>query len=207
MRTREGRPSLVDGIALGLIATGAVSVGIGAIVAVTSAASEIFGTAPTVSMPVHDVDLTALDGVSGVSAATVDTALVTVPAMPSGARWMLLLETLLPALATVALCAGVWWLGVSLIRSRPFRASLGWMFAVASILMIAGSLFGQFAGGVGRAMIVQDLATTDPQVEDVLWTLLVQFDLAPVGWAFALALVAGLFEIGRRLQRETEGLV
>ncbi len=61
------------------------------------------------------------------------------------------------------------------------------MFAVAAILMIAGSLFGQFAGGVGRAMIVQDLATTDPQVEDVLWTLLVQFDLAPVGWAFALA--------------------
>ncbi|MGW9157126.1 hypothetical protein [Microbacterium sp. NPDC055665] len=207
MLTREGRPSLADGIALGLIATGAVSVGIGAIVAVTSAASEIFGATPTVSMPVHDVDLTALDDVAGVSAATVDTALVTVPAMPTGARWMLLLEVALPALATVALCAGVWWLGVSFIRSRPFRASLGWMFGVAASLMIAGSLFGQLAGGIGRAMIVQDLANTDPQVEDVLWTLLLEFDLAPVGWAFALALVAGLFEIGRRLQRETEGLV
>lgn len=207
MHTREGRPSLADGIALGLIATGAVSVGIGAIAAVASAASEIFGAAPTALMPVHDVELTALDGVSGVSAATVDSALVTVPAMPAAARWMLLLEVALPALATVALCAGVWWLGVSLIRSRPFRSSLGWMFALAACLMIAGSLFGQLAGGVGRAIIVQDLATVDPQVEDVLWTLLVQFDLAPVGWAFALALVAALFEIGRRLQRDTEGLV
>ncbi len=58
MRTREGRPLTRRRIALGLIATGAVSVGIGAIVAVTSAASEIFGTAPTESLPVHDVDLT-----------------------------------------------------------------------------------------------------------------------------------------------------
>lgn len=207
MLTRERRPSLADGIALGLIATGAVSVGIGAIVAVTSAASEIFGTAPTVPMPVHDVELTALDDVAGVSAATVDTALVTVPAMPSGARWMLLLETLLPALATVALCAGVWWLGVSLIRSHPFRPSLGWLFGAAACLMIAGALLGQLAGGVGRAMIVQDLASTDPDVQNVLWTFLVQVDLAPVGWAFALALVAGVFEIGRRLQRDTEGLV
>ena len=29
----------------------------------------------------------------------------------------------------------------------------------------------------------------------------------PVGWAFALALVAGVFTIGHRLQRDTEGLV
>lgn len=207
MLTKEGRPSLADGIALGLIATGAVSVAIGAVVAVVTAAFEVFGAAPTLSMPVHDVELTALDDVAGVSAATVDSALVSVPAMPSGARWMLLLETALPALATVALCAGVWWLGVSLIRSRPFRASLGWLFAVAACLMIAGSLFGQLAGGIGRAIIVQDLTAASPGVEDVLWTLLVQFDLAPVGWAFALALVAGLFEIGRRLQRDTEGLV
>ena len=207
MRSTEGRPSLADGIALGVIATGAVSVAIGAIVAVVTAAIGIFSAAPTVSMPVHDVDLTALDDVSGVSAATVESALVTVPAMPTGARWMLLLETALPALATVALCAGVWWLGVSFLRSRPFRASLGWMFGVAACLMIAGSLFGQLAGGIGRAMIVQDLATADPGAEDVLWTLLVQFDLAPVGWAFALALVSGLFEIGRRLQKDTEGLV
>ena len=207
MRSTEGRPSLADGIALGVIATGAVSVAIGAIVAVVTAAIGIFSAAPTVSMPVHDVDLTALDDVSGVSAATVESALVTVPAMPTGARWMLLLETALPALATVALCAGVWWLGVSFLRSRPFRASLGWMFGVAACLMIAGSLFGQLAGGIGRAMVVQDLATADPGAEDVLWTLLVQFDLAPVGWAFALALVAGLFEIGRRLQKDTEGLV
>lgn len=207
MRTTEARPSLAEGIGLGVIATGAVSVAIGAVLAVTAAAAEVFGAAPTVQMPVHDADLPALDGVQGIDHATVGSALVTLTSMPTAARWMLLLETALPALATVALCAGVWWLGVSLIRARPFRPSLSWLFGVAACLMIAGSVFGQIAGGAGRAMIVQDLATVDPQVEDVLWSLLVQFDLAPVGWAFALALVAGLFEIGQRLQRDTEGLV
>lgn len=214
MLATERRPSLADGIALGIIATGAVSVGIGAIVAVGVAAAELFSPAPTVAMPVHDVDLSALDGVAGIDGATVDTALVTLTAPPTGARWLLLLETALPALATIALCAVVWWLGVSLIRSRPFRASLGWMFAVAACLLMAGTLFGQFAGGLGRAEIVKDLAATDPAVEDVLWTFLVQFDLAPVGWAFALALMAGVFTIGSRLQqekaaleKETEGLV
>lgn len=207
MLATDRRPSLADGIALGLIATGAVSVGIGAIVAVAQAAATLFSPSPTIAMPVHDVELTALDGVAGIEGATVDSALVTLTAPPTAARWLLLLETALPALAAVALCAVVWWLGVSLIRSRPFRASLGWMFAVAACLLMAGTLLGQFAGGIGRAEIVKDLAATEPGVEDVLWTLLVQFDLAPVGWAFALALVAGVFAVGRRLQRDTEGLV
>lgn len=207
MRTTERRPSLADGIGLGIIATGAVSVGIGAIVAVATAAAETFGRSPAIRMPVHDTDLPALDGVPGIERAAVDSAVITLASVPSGARWMLLLETALPALATIALCAGVWWLGVSLIRSHSFRPSLGWLFGAAACLMIAGALLGQLAGGVGRAMIVQDLASTDPDVQNVLWTFLVQVDLAPVGWAFALALVAGVFEIGRRLQRDTEGLV
>lgn len=207
MRTTERRPSLADGIGLGIIATGAVSVGIGAIVAVIAAAVEVFASEPTVQMPVHDTALPALDGVQGIDHATVDSALVTLTAMPVGARWMLLLETALPALATVVLCAGVWWLGVSLIRSQPFGPSLDWLFGTAAVLMIAGALLGDTAGGIGRAMIVDDLAASDPGVEDVLWTFLAQFNLAPVGWAFALALVAGVFAIGRRLQRDTEGLV
>ena len=61
MRTTERRPSLADGIGLGIIATGAVSVGIGAIVAVAAAAAEIFGRSPAIRMPVHDTDLPALD--------------------------------------------------------------------------------------------------------------------------------------------------
>ena len=36
---------------------------------------------------------------------------------------------------------------------------------------------------------------------------MLNLDAAPVGWAFGLALVAGAFQIGTRLQRETDLLV
>ena len=32
-------------------------------------------------------------------------------------------------------------------------------------------------------------------------------DLAPIGWAFGLALVAAAFQIGTRMQKDTEALV
>lgn len=207
MLTRNSRPSLGEGIALGLVATGAVSVAVAAIVSVCVAAGDIFTASPTVQMPVHDVDAPELASSTGVTGAMYDSALVTFATLPTGARWLLLLEAALPALGTVALCAFAWWLGVSLIRSRPFRASMGWMLGLASCLVLAGGLFGQLAGGIGRAVAVQDLANADPEVEDVLWTFLVQLDLAPVGWAFALALVATAFQLGTRMQRDTEGLV
>ena len=38
-------------------------------------------------------------------------------------------------------------------------------------------------------------------------TFEMSIDLAPLGWGLALAVVAGAFEIGQRLQRDTEGLV
>jgi hypothetical protein len=78
---------------------------------------------------------------------------------------------------------------------------------VVACLVLAGGVLGQLLGAFGRAMLVDDLAATSPEVTDVFWIFLVELDLAPVGWGFALALVAASFAIGARLQRETEGLV
>ncbi|GAA5091970.1 hypothetical protein GCM10025760_19910 [Microbacterium yannicii] len=199
--------SLAEGITLGLIATGAVSVGIAALVAIVQRAIGVFGEDPTVAMPVTGGDVEALDGITDVTAAVYTSADVTFASLPTGVSWLLLLEGALPALATIGVCAMAWWLGVSLIRARPFRTSMPAAIGVVACLVIAGGLFGQFAGAWGRAMLVEDLTATNPDVTDVFWMFLMQLDLAPVGWSFALALVAAAFQIGTRLQRETEGLV
>ncbi|WP_203581885.1 hypothetical protein [Microbacterium hibisci] len=196
-----------DAVALGVIATGAVSVAVAALVAGVRAAVEIFGADATVAMPVTGGDVEALDGVSDITAAVYTSADVTFASLPAGVSWLLLLEVALPALATIGVCAIAWWLGVSLIRARPFRASMPTAIGVVACLVIAGGLFGQFAGAWGRAMLVEHLAATDEAVTDVFWIFLLQLDLAPIGWGFALALVAGAFQIGSRLQRDTEGLV
>jgi len=205
--TQRTHVSLAEGFTLGLIATVAVSVGIAALVAIVQRAIAVFGDEPTISMPVTGGDVEALDGVADVTAAVYTSADVTFSSLPTGVSWLLLLEGALPALATIGVCAIAWWLGVSLIRGRPFRASMPAAIGTVACLVIAGGLFGQFAGAWGRAVLVEHLAATDDAVTDVFWTFLMQLDLAPVGWGFALALVAAAFQIGTRLQRDTDLLV
>ncbi|KAF2415146.1 hypothetical protein B1729_01290 [Microbacterium sp. B35-04] len=196
-----------EGFALGLIATGAISVAVAALVAVVRGAVEIFGSAPTVRMLVTRGDVSDLAGVPEISAASYASADVTFTELPGAVGWMLWLELALPALATIGVCIVAWWLGVSLMRARPFRRAMSTAIGVVAVLVVVGGVLSQVLGAFGRALLVDDLAATSPEVVDVFGTFIMELDLAPVGWGFALALVAGAFEIGTRLQRETEGLV
>ncbi len=59
---------------------------------------------------------------------------------------------------------------------------------------------------LGAQLVTAGGNEADPSYEGVsLWIL--NLDLAPVGWALGLALVAAAFELGQRLQKDTEGLV
>lgn len=196
-----------DGIAVGLIATGAISIAVAALVAIVQRTFAMFADAVTVRMPVTGGDVAALDGVDEVTSATYVSADVTFAVLPAPTRWLLLLEGALPALATIGVCILAWWLGVSLIRSRPFRRSMAWAIGTAAILVMAGGMLGQMLGAFGRAVLVELLAASDPGVTDIFWLFLIQLDLAPLGWGFALALIGGAFEIGQRMQHDTEGLV
>lgn len=208
MNRRNGYAlSRADGFGLGLIATGAVSIAAAAVVAVIKGAFDVFGADAVVRMPLVRTDGSDLDVIEGVHSATAASADVTFEALTAGARWMLLLEGALPALATIGVCAVAWWLGVSLIRSRPFRATMSTTIGIAACLVVAGGLFGQLAGAIGRAMIVDSLASADPAIYETFPAFRLDLDLAPLGWGFALALIAMAFAAGTRLQRETEGLV
>lgn len=208
MNRRNGYAlSRADGFGLGLIATGAVSIAAAAVVAVIKGAFDVFGADAVVRMPLVRTDGSDLDVIEGVRSATAASADVAFDALTAGARWMLLLEGALPALATIGVCAVAWWLGVSLIRSRPFRATMSTTIGIAACLVVAGGLFGQLAGAIGRAMIVDSLASADPGIYETFPAFRLDLDLAPLGWGFALALIAMAFAAGTRLQRETEGLV
>ncbi|MDA4895125.1 hypothetical protein PFZ55_50525 [Streptomyces sp. MS2A] len=208
MTTAPARLSRGDAVALGVIATAAVSVGIASIAAIAVRAADLFSAQVSVPMPVHDAEsVAALADAPGIASSQYASAVVTFTDLAAGARWLLLLEGALPALATAGVCAVAWWLGVSLIRSRPFRTSMSWTLGIAAVLVLAGGILGQAAGAFGRAVAVDALASVDPSVHDVLWPLLAEIDLAPVGWGFALALVASAFSLGTRLQKDTEGLV
>lgn len=203
MALRMGRPSMAEAVAMGLVATGAVSIGIATIVGAVGAGVEIFGSPVAVSLPVHDAPMVELSDAAGIAAAEYTESVVTVESLPAGARWLLFAEIALPALATVVVCAALWWLGLSLIRQRAFRRSMVPVLATAAFALIVAGMIGPLLGGIGRAEVVEQLSADTSQ----FWAFLVSANLAPVGWGIALALMATAFEVGQRLQRETEGLV
>lgn len=205
--TARNRVSLGDGFALGLIATGAISIAVAALVAVVKTAVDLFGGGATVRMPLTGGEIPALRGVEAVSSSAYAAGDVTFATLPTGASWLLLLEMALPALSTIGVCVVAWWLGVSLMRSRPFRPSMTAALVVVACLVIVGGVVGQVCGAFGRALLAEDLAAADPAAADVFPVFLLELDLTPVGWGFALALVAGAFAIGARLERDTAGLV
>ncbi|MFP7835004.1 hypothetical protein [Marisediminicola sp. LYQ134] len=109
----------------------------------------------------------------------------------------------LTTLVSVAVCAALAWLCLRVFVGRPFVASATAGIGVVAILIVAGGLGSSFLTSVAHAQIGDYLALTEAGVP--LFELSV--DLAPLGWGVALAVVAGAFELGQRMQRDTTGLV
>ena len=204
--SRNGRPSMVEAVTLGLVATGAVSIAVGAITGAVGAGIEIFGSPVPVPLPVEGASMTSLADAAGVAAAEYTQSVVAVETMDAGTRWLLLAEVALPAVATVLVCLSLWWLGLSLIRQRAFRRSMAPTLGAAAIGLVVAGMIGPLLGGIGRAQLVERLTISGVDTTGFP-AFLVELHLAPIGWGIALALVATAFEVGQRLQRETEGLV
>lgn len=144
-----------------------------------------------------------------------ETAWLSVAGLPVGARWLIYGETALPALAMIAVCVAVFWLAIMLLRGRPFVRSLSNVIGITAVAVMIGGVGAQIFAGASRSAVVEHLAPSvitaggnaaDPSYEGLTsWAL--NLDLAPVGWALGLALVASAFELGQRLQKDTEGLV
>ena len=150
--------------------------------------------------------MTSLSGAEGVTSAEYTQSLVMIETMDAGTRWLLLAEGALPALATVLVCVSLWWLGLSLIRQRAFRRSMAPTLGTAAIALVVAGMIGPLLGAFGRAEVVKELSASGADTSE-FWAFLFSANLAPLGWGIALALVATAFEVGQRLQRETEGLV
>jgi len=205
MNSRSGQPSRLEAVTLGLVATGAVSIAIASIVGAIGAGIEIFGSPVAVNLPVHDSPMSSMADAAGVSSAEYTESVVSVENLDAGARWLLFAEAALPALATVIVCGALWWLGLSLIKQKSFRRSMASVLGTAAVALVAAGMIGPLLGGLARAEVVEQLSMGADTSQ--FWEFLVSADLAPIGWGIALALVATAFEVGQRLQRETEGLV
>lgn len=203
LQTRARRTlGLIEKTILGVIAGAAAAIGIVDLVLLVQRIVDLVTPGPTTLLGVHLAEpLTpefASPEVSGAVTSTVD---LTVTTLPSGAVVALVAAAIVTSLLTIGICAVVAWLCLRVFLGKPFVRSATWGIGVAAILVLLGGLGGPLLTGIAYAETALRLEI------DELAPFLVTLDLAPLGWTFALAVIAGAFEIGQRLQRENEGLV
>jgi hypothetical protein len=171
----------------------------GKVIGLASDKSVTVGGIPLPDFPAEQVASSS----SLIENAQFDSLTLTAAGIPGSARALLITSAILGALVTVGICAVVAWLCLRVFIGRPFVRSATWGIGVVAILVVAGGLGGALFSGIAHAEVVDalDLGGAGLPVFSVT------VELAPLGWAMALAVVAGAFEIGQRMQRDTTGLV
>lgn len=199
LRTRRAA-TVAEKATLGFIAGAAVAV---AVVSTIFAVGHIVDLVTGGPATLRDAVLAdAVDvELSGALAGTADTVDFTVASLPDGATAALVGAAAIGAALTIGVCGVVALLCVRILLGRPFVRSATWGIAVVAILVLLAALGRPLLTGVAHAEAAAGLGL------DALAPFAVELDPAPLGWSFALTVVAGAFEIGQRLQRDAEGLV
>lgn len=152
---------------------------------------------------------------AAITSARYESAAVTVADAPSSTRWLIVAASLVAGLAIVGVCLALVWLCVRMLRLRPFGRSMTVALVTAAILIMVGGLGSQFLAAGARAELVQFLgpeavgrvSAEQSGGAEHFMAYALSLDLAPLGIGLALAVVALAFQLGARMQRDTEGLV
>ena len=197
LQSRTNRAlGLAEKTILGVIAGAAAAIGVVEIVLLVGKLARL-ASGPVV---LTDVSTSGpLD--AGFAGATFDAVTLTVPDLSAGGRAFLMGAAVLSWLVVFGICAVLVWLCVRVFLGKPFGAFATWGIGAVAILVIVSGrgtplLSGMAAQRAALALNVEQLPV-----------FLVEVDLAPLAWGFALAVVAAAFQLGQRLQRDTEGLV
>lgn len=203
--TRSGR--LIEKTVLGFIAGAAAAIGVTEAIFLIRRRIMSLANDPTTTVSGMTVSDIAADGVAEASplitSAQYDSVTITVDSLPAETRGYLIAAAVLSSLLVIGICAVVAWLCVRVFVGRPFVRSATWGIGAVSILVFLAGFGAPFLTGIAHAEIVEHLNLEAAGLP----LFMVDVDMAPLGWSLALAVVAGAFELGQRLQRDTEGLV
>lgn len=191
--------TLIEKTLLGFIAGAAAAIGAVTLVLLVQRIVEL-ATRQTIDVTGVILSDPAFTGVPGATG-SIDSVTLSVDGLDAASRGWLIAASIAAALVTISVCAAVAWLCVRVFLGRPFVRSATWAIGIVAIVVMVGGMGSALFTGLAHAELARFLDT------DALPALMVQLDLAPFGWGAALAVVAAAFEIGQRMQRDSEGLV
>ncbi|MGN7256558.1 hypothetical protein [Arthrobacter sp. SAFR-023] len=179
--------------------------------AVTTTALTVWGIVDSAAGPVTLTlpVATTRQAASGLSLGTTGhyTALdATIPVLPSGPASLLGWAGALNQLGILAVLALIFLLAYRLRSEILFTRGSAWLVGAGGIVLALSGTVGQILDSIARSRLA-DLIGAHGRVPGEYYLFSVDFNVGPLVLGIALLLVAGVFEFGRRLQKDTEGLV
>jgi hypothetical protein len=130
----------------------------------------------------------------------------TIPVLPPGPAASLAWAGALNQVGLLAMLALVFLLAYRLQGRILFTARSAHIVGAAGVVLAVAGMAGQILDGVGRSRLAEMIGA-NARIAGETQIFSAEFNLAPSLLGMALLLVAGVFEYGRRLQKDTEGLV
>jgi len=130
----------------------------------------------------------------------------TLPLLPAGPAESLAWAGVLNQVGLLAVLALVFFLAYRLQGRILFTARSAHIVGAAGVVLAVAGLAGQVLDGVGRTRLAEMIGANARAVGESQ-VFAAEINLAPFVVSIGLFLIAGVFEYGRRLQKDTEGLV
>jgi hypothetical protein len=130
----------------------------------------------------------------------------TLPAVPAGPAASLAWGAALNQVGVLAVLALVFLLAYRLQSRVLFTARSAHIVGAAGVVLAVAGTVGQVLDAVGRSRIAEMIGV-NARTPGESPAFSAEFSLAPLLVGTGLLLIAGVFEYGRRLQKDTDGLV
>jgi hypothetical protein len=129
----------------------------------------------------------------------------TIPALPPDEAALLAWASVLYQVSVLAVAALLFLLAFRLRGENLFTPASAWIVGATGVVLALGGTVGQALDSAARNRIAELIGANQQTPDGVIFAF--GFNFAPLVSGVILVLVAGVFQFGRRLQRDTEGLV
>ncbi|MFE4837644.1 hypothetical protein ACFRAU_23545 [Arthrobacter sp. NPDC056691] len=130
----------------------------------------------------------------------------TIPVLPPGPAALLAWAGALNQLGILAVLALIFLLAYRLRSKILFTPGSAWLVGAGGAVLALAGTAGQVLDSIARSRLA-DLIGVNGRVAGEYYFFSLNFNAAPLVVGIALILVAGVFQFGGRLQKDTEGLV
>ncbi|MGX9899499.1 hypothetical protein ACW0JT_05665 [Arthrobacter sp. SA17] len=130
-----------------------------------------------------------------------------IPAVPSGEASLLAWAGALNQMGVLAVLGLIFLLALRLRSGNLFTAGSVWILGSCGFLLTLAGTFGQLLDSAARNRLAELIGANQRTADEAVPVFTSQFDTGPTMAGIVLILLAAVFQFGRRLQKDTEGLI